>query len=102
MGPAPYQLRRGTTLLGAVAHLAPAKATGWLEGALQPAPAWSAVAPLFEAEAAALQHVDRWPDDWQDAWDAAHASGVSIVDATGVAHAVSAHVEGLTLRVQPR
>lgn len=100
MGHGPYQLKRGATVLGAVDSLGPARATGWLEGSLQPAAAWGAVAPLFEAEATALQHADRWPDAWQDAWDAAQGPGMALVDADGKVWAVGAHVEGLALRVQ--
>lgn len=101
MGPGPYTLKRGTTTLGAIDRLDPSKVSGWLDGSLRPAPAWGAVAPLFEAEAEALKYADRFFDSWQDCWDAAHGPGITIVDADGAEVAVSAHVDGLSLRVQP-
>jgi hypothetical protein len=102
MGPGPLRLLRGDAVLGTIDALAPARAAGWWEGTLAPAPGWAGVAALFAAEAAANRTADRFFDDWQDAWDAAQGPGLALLDATGARHAVSARIEGLTVRVQAR
>ncbi len=95
-------MQRGSSVLGSVDQLSPGRAVDWLEGELNPAPAWAAVASLFAVESEALKHVDRWPDAWDEAYAAVQGPGISLIDADGKVWAVDVHVEDLRIRVQLR
>ena len=98
MGPEPYIIQRGSTLLGRVQRLVPGSASDWLTGELKPASDRAASAPLFAAEYAALQHADRWPE----AYAVAQGPGISIIDADDNCWGADVHVAGLRRSLQLR
>lgn len=102
MGPGPYIIQRGITVLGRVEQLSPGRAVDWQEGDLIPTPDWADVAPLFAVESEALKHADRWPEAWDEAYAAAQGPGISIIDADGKHWTVDVHVEGMLIRVRLR
>lgn len=102
MRPPRSRLFRGDTLLGQVAALTPAKATGWLEGTLEPTPEWTAVASLFQTAAEALRYADRFPDAWDEAFAASQGPGMVLEDESGQRRPVEVRAEGLIIQVQLR
>lgn len=103
---APMELWRGGVLLG---HVHAPQPDRWdpttLTGAFAPAPAWNAVAPLFEAEVLHLRWADRddacWAE-WRAAVDAAQGTGVEAREPDGTMRPVFLRVADGRAEVRAR